>query len=310
MMAEPETPAPVTWWELRIRPHAAPQHDAGPDRLIARLLDISPSGWVEQNGDYAVYFPDPDAAGRARSAVCDLGEVLLKSVSDDGWQAWRRSFRSHRVGERLLVCPPWEAPLGPVSGVLVVIEPGLAFGTGEHPTTAGCLRYLEKLVTGGETVLDVGTGSGILAIAAALLGAGCVTGLEVDPLACKSARANLARNPASGGRVEVVEGNAVRLLAAEGEATGGGLGGGSGEGDGAGRWCGVDIVSANLTSALIRHLAPGLAHAARPGGHLVASGIGRQAGPEVIQSLEQVGFRVTGRTYEAGWVTLLAKREG
>ncbi|MDP2873095.1 MAG: 50S ribosomal protein L11 methyltransferase [Bacillota bacterium] len=290
-MSEPDPP--TTWWELRLKAHS------GAEEVTARLLGVAPSGWVEGGGGvYTVYLPDAQAAEWARSAVQELGAVELKAVSDAGWQAWRRSFRAHAVGERLWIYPAWEAPAAPVSAgpglreIPVIIEPGLAFGTGEHPTTAACLRYLEKLVRGGEYVLDVGTGSGILAIGAAMLGAGRVVGLEVDPLACRSARANLARNPAAQGRVEIREGNAVRELP------------GQGRGD-----C-ADIVTANLTSALIRHLAPGLAGAVRPGGHLVASGIGRPAGAEATRSLEQAGFRTVGRTYEAGWVSLLARREG
>ncbi|MDI3280094.1 MAG: 50S ribosomal protein L11 methyltransferase, partial [Bacillota bacterium] len=121
------------------------------------------------------------------------GRVEVRRVEDEDWaEAWKSYYRPIRVGRRILVRPSWEE--APAEGVVIELDPGMAFGTGTHPTTALCLEVLEEVLRQGEAVWDLGTGSGILAIGAARLGAGRVEAFDVDPVAVQAARRNAARN--------------------------------------------------------------------------------------------------------------------
>jgi len=258
-----------------------------------RLLALCPSGLVEEPDELTVYFPAADLARRAAVKVKANGDVALRPLAESSWGKWRSSFRTVAVSERLQVVPVYEAGAGPGTGaaITVLIEPGLAFGTGEHPTTLACLRYLERVVRPGHCVLDVGTGSGILAVAAALLGASEVVAIDLDPMACRAARTNLDLNPGAVGRVDVTEADAVLWLNRADAPQ-------------------ARVVTANLTSALLTLLAPGLARATAPGGWLIASGISWEERPGVEDALFRSGFGISGRTLEAGWATILAVRKG
>lgn len=284
------------WWELRLRP------DPGSfERAAGTLLDVAPSGLVEEGGELIAYLPDAASAYRAGLEVSPDGGVRIRPVQEADWSRWRQHFAPVQVGETLRVVPVPEGPddTGTTeeapAPTEVHIEPGAAFGTGEHPTTAACLRYLERLVRPGVRVLDVGTGSGVLAIAAALLGAGHVLAVDSDSVACRAVAHNLTLNPAAGRSVEVLEVDALDLLRPEGATSVRGT---------------FDIITANLSSALLRLLAGGIAMALCPAGRLVASGLSWENRLEVEHALGAAGLCVYGRTVEAGWVTILAHARG
>lgn len=231
--------------------------------------------------------------------------VECQQIPEEDWaEGWKSQFQPLEVGERLLIQPTWvELPSG-CRRVVVWIDPGMAFGTGQHATTQGCLEFLEKIIRGGETALDVGTGSGILAIAAAKLGAERVIALDIDPLCLEVAQENIARNQASDSpdssripipacresrqvgtsrKVFLLQGSfadALRVTA--------------------------DVVVANISTADILDMLPQVPQVLEPSGTFIASGIPSSRRLEVEAGLQQTGFVVQDVIEREGWVTLAA----
>lgn len=274
------------------------------------LAEAGATGVVEEGAGAPVrlraFFPpgtDPaDTGRRLAQYLGDLrmlsvpvgpGTVEIARVVEEAWaDAWRAHFRPLAIGRRLLVCPPWEIPAGEVAGgrgaerIVVVIEPGRAFGTGSHATTWACLELLERALADRpvERVLDVGTGSGILAIAAARLGARTVTAIDPDPDAVAAAGDNAARN-----------GVADRVRA---------------ELAGLPEWAGApaELVLANLLGTALVTLAPALARAVVPRGRLIAGGLLVHETPTVTASFVPEGFELTEVLEREGWAALLLTR--
>ncbi len=206
----------------------------------------------------------------------------LAPVADADWAAaWREHFRPVTIGRALLVAPPWEIPAAS-DRVVLAIEPGRAFGTGHHGTTAGCLELLEALVTGAPPprALDLGTGSGILAVAAARLGVGDVLACDTDPDAVEAARANAARNGVEG-RVRAVDADAGTLTAAP-----------------------APLVLANLLAAAHHALAERYRELVADGGALVLGGLLDAEAEAVIATLAAHGFRHEASRSLEGWTSL------
>jgi ribosomal protein L11 methyltransferase len=219
-----------------------------------------------------------------------IGEVRTRLVQESDWaDAWRAYFPVMRVGRRLVIRPTWRRHRARLDDVVLALDPGMAFGTGLHPTTRLCLAAVEALadrgIMAGARVLDVGCGSGILAIAALKLGAISTLGLDTDPIAIEATEANARRNAL-----------ARRLHARLGSLP-------SGE-------PAFDIVLANLIAGLLVPLAASLLDELRPGGSLLASGIFVDREAEVASAFEAVGLEITGRRDEGDWVALEAVRPG
>jgi ribosomal protein L11 methyltransferase len=214
-------------------------------------------------------------------------EPSVVALANEDWaEAWRAHFRPFPAGRNLMIAPPWERP--PANGrVVITIEPGRAFGTGQHGTTLGCLELLEALI-GREPpgrLLDLGTGSGILAIAAARLGVGQVLACDEDPDAVASAMANVARNRVAD-RVRCVLADAAGL-----------------------RESGAPLVAANLLTAAHLRLAPQYGRYVAPGGALVLGGILDAEASTVAAALGPCGFAPRGSVGVDGWTTLHLQRE-
>jgi ribosomal protein L11 methyltransferase len=267
------------------------------------------------------FLPGADASG-ARAAVervrtelghlqafglRPIGELRVGLVDDTDWgEAWKQHFPVLRVGRRLLVRPPWRRYRARDGEAVVVVDPGPAFGTGLHPTTRLCLEGLERWADAGRLesayLLDLGSGSGILSVAAARLGARSVVALDTDPIAVEATERNAARN-----------GLAHAVRAAHGSLSGGGysaLGG-----SGAARGARFDLVVANLVASVLVELAAPLYDALRPGagtprsgGALLCSGILEPREPEVRRAFAATGLRVSGRWADGEWVALEAER--
>ena len=206
----------------------------------------------------------------------------LAPVADADWTAaWREHFRPVAVGHALLVAPPWEIPAAS-DRLVLVIEPGRAFGTGHHGTTAGCLELLEALVTAEHPAraLDLGTGSGILAIAAARLGVGRVLACDSDPDAVAATETNATLNGVAG-RVRPIVGDAATLAAEP-----------------------APLVLANLLAAAHRALAERYARLVAPNGMLVAGGLLDAEGDDVADALAAHGFRRETTCRLEGWTSL------
>lgn len=212
------------------------------------------------------------------------------SLREEEWAtAWKDYYHPTPIGERLVVCPTWEE-YTPAHGQLVLrLDPGMAFGTGTHHTTRLCCTLLEETVTPGCRLLDMGTGSGILSIAALLLGAAAAVGVDIDPVAARTARENAQLNGLDGERFTALCGD---LVQDEGLAES--LGGG------------FDLIAANIVADVIIALAPRFPRLLRPGGKAVCSGIILPRREEVAAALEGAGLLVLQVEEKEGWCAILA----
>ena len=217
-----------------------------------------------------------------------IGDLRTRFVHETDWaDAWKAYFPVLRVGRRLVIRPTWRRHRRHSDDVVLSLDPGMAFGTGLHPTTRLCLGLLEAAADQGRLdgarVLDVGCGSGILAIAAVGLGAATAVGLDTDPIAVEATVANARRN-------RVVRRTTARL-------------GSLPSGDRP-----YDVVLANLVADLLVRLGPGLRDELTPGGTLIASGIFIDRERDVTSAFTSLGLRVAERVREGDWVALAVRR--
>lgn len=226
---------------------------------------------------------DPQELASALAGAIGLqrSAIGIERVEDRAWEReWLKDFRPMRFGRRLWVCPAGQRPNGPAP-VVLELDPGLAFGTGTHATTAMCLGWLDGAISGGERILDFGCGSGILGLAALKLGAAKATAFDIDPQALVATRENAAKNGLS-------ERIAVARRA----------------GDVAGPF---DIVLANILSGPLIGLAPELAQRVRAGGRIVLAGMLERQADEVAQAYRP-WFDIGPAAEREGWTLLAGRR--
>ncbi|WP_322821552.1 50S ribosomal protein L11 methyltransferase [Chloroflexus sp.] len=238
-----------------------------------------------------------------------LGPIQTRTLAEEDWaNAWKQFYPVLRIGERTVIVPSWLEYQPQPNDVVLLLDPGMAFGTGLHPTTRLCLHLLERLVQPEQQVLDLGTGSGILAIAAAKLGAGQVLALDNDPIAVRVAHENVERNQVQD-LVKVAEGS----LGA-GQAMGHWLSGDFGPETpdptlhATTPQATFDLIAANLIAKVLVLLAPDLATALKPGGLLISSGIIDVKEAEVVAAFAAVGLQPIERHVEGEWVALVHRR--
>ncbi len=211
-----------------------------------------------------------------------VGELATQWVAEEDWaNAWKQFYTVLHVGERIVIRPRWQAYTPKPDEIVIALDPGMAFGTGTHPTTQLCLEALEGLPVAGTQVLDVGTGSAILAIAAAKLGAAHVAALDTDPVAVAAARDNVAQ----AGLDDSISVHQGSLPLPDSPST-------------------YDIVLANITAWTLCTLAAELRAALAPRSRLLACGIIDQKADEVIAAFAAVGLEVLGRQEASDWVLL------
>jgi len=199
----------------------------------------------------------------ALSGMCDLsiGDIQVEVVEDADWErVCMQDFKPMRFGNRVWICPSWETPPEPAA-VNIMLDPGLAFGTGTHPTTALCLEWLDQQALQDRTVIDYGCGSGILAIAAALLGARQVIGIDNDPQAIIASQSNRELNQVSAAQMQVYLPDQTQLPVA-------------------------DVLVANILSGPLEELMPVITALVKPGGKLVLSGILSEQTQVVLNAYE------------------------
>jgi ribosomal protein L11 methyltransferase len=227
-----------------------------------------------------------DALASAAVAASPDARVETEALPDVDWSVqWKQSIRAQTLGT-LTVAPPWLATdLDP--SVTIVIDPGMAFGTGEHATTRGVIRLLQHVIRDGDHVADLGAGSAVLAIAAAKLGAAHVAAIELDPDAIGNAEENVVRNGVSD-RVTVIEGDAATLLALVAP---------------------VRVITANIISSVLIELLPSLALALAEDGRVILSGILLTEREEMLRAVGDSGWRVEAEDQEdAWWSTTIVRR--
>ncbi len=241
----------------------------------------------------AFFSPDAvDALRRAETGLWHLAQLRsmsdpqIRELAEEDWaEAWKKHYAILHIGRRLVVKPTWLVYKPQPQDVVIELDPGMAFGTGLHPTTRLCLAALEDHISPGARVLDVGTGSGILAIAAAKLGAREVLALDVDAIAVETAMQNVASNRVAD-IVEVRRG-ALEVAAARNL---------------------FDLVCINILAEVIADLAPALASALGSGSRVIASGILGYKADQVARALQAVGIDIIERKPEDDWVALIGQR--
>ena len=222
-----------------------------------------------------------------RQRLDDAGvEYTLNTegVEQEDWQnAWKQYYHAMDIGRRLAIVPGWEEY--DTDRTVITMDPGMAFGTGTHETTSLCLETLDELVQGGERMLDIGTGSGILAIAALKLGAKEAEGVDIDPMCVRTAGENARRN-----------GVAERLTVLVGDLSD--------------KASGVyNIITANIVAAAILSLAPAVPALMAPGAKFIASGIIDERRDEVLNGLKAAGLRPVQVKEKRGWVCIICEKE-
>ncbi|MFQ5903366.1 MAG: 50S ribosomal protein L11 methyltransferase, partial [Candidatus Binatia bacterium] len=291
-------PVPASWLQLSLK---APP--SALDTISNFLIERGSPGVVIKRDEVQAFF-----AYRARSSSLKrdiqrflrairgiypgIGEQPLRwsILKDKNWSdSWRRFFSPQKVGRGFWITPPWvDPPLFPGRKV-ITIEPGMAFGTGTHPTTRCCLEFLEEVATSLTqekiTALDVGTGSGILAIALAKMGASHVLALDNDPIAIEAARVNMRSNRVG----RVVKLSSSGLARVKGSFT---------------------VVAANLTAETIIDLADTLQKKVSPKGYLILSGILKPKAGKVLHEFSPGPFVLTRRRSQKEWATLLLRKKG
>ena len=244
------------------------------------------------------YIPDDDQLEKTKAELeAALGHMRLmypmpqpsyQALDAEDWaEAWKAHYKPMRIGRRLLIRPPWIDVETSPGDIKIALDPGMAFGSGAHPTTQLCLEALERLIEPAQDVLDLGSGSGILAIAAAKLGAGKVLALDIDPIAARVTAEN-ARANGVGDKISAECGSLASVLG------------------GARRF---DLATVNILARVILQLTEqGLGEIVRPGGFAIFSGIIDTQSGKVEAALRRAGLKPYARHQQGDWMLIEAKR--
>jgi len=272
----------VKWISLRITP------ESNRDGVIAALFESGSQGVQEDGTSVVTHFPSEARIDDIRDAVMTAdprADIAVSAAPETDYSSWRASVSAHRVGN-LMIAPPWLAgEFDPKT--TIVIDPVMAFGTGEHPTTRGVMRLMQGVVGRGDVVADLGAGSAVLSIAAAKLGARRVTAIELDPDSIGNAEENVRANGV-GGIVDVIEGDAATLLPLLAP---------------------VRVVLANIISSVLIALLPTIRASLDTRGQAILSGILCEERDVMLIALDADGWTVQREdTEDAWWSVQIAPR--
>lgn len=279
------------------------------DTSLGEFYDIPPNDIPEGEVWLSGYFPEgidmeavikevSQRSEELREFDIDPGSIIIsvKDVNDDDWaNNWKQYFKPLRVSSQLTIKPTWEeyTPQS-VDEKIIELDPGMAFGTGTHPTTTLCLRALEGIIQDGDDVIDVGTGSGILAIGACLLGASRVLALDLDPVAVTIAGENVTLNNLEE-KITVVESDLLSVIT-------------KGIGLELGVTVPVRVVVANILAEVILLFPDDVYQALQPGGYFIASGIYKNKEQVVREGLLAAGFEIEETAREEDWIAFVARK--
>ncbi|ETA80168.1 50S ribosomal protein L11 methyltransferase [Youngiibacter fragilis] len=270
--------------------------DQGP--LTWDFADINIFEFKDKAVIKAYFSEDADATGICEeirgkiSGLREFGfeigefEVTSRKVNEEDWaNNWKKYYKPTKIGERFVVRPLWEEYKASGDEIIISMDPGMAFGTGTHETTRMCLEALERHMSKGDTVFDIGTGSGILAIGASLLGAGEVVGVDLDPVAVDSAKENVGFNALD--NVDIRLGNLMDTV--EGTA---------------------DVIVANIIAEIVVVLIDDVRLKLKAGGKFISSGIIREKEKMVTDKLMASGFSVIETDRQGEWIAITAVKSG
>ncbi len=213
------------------------------------------------------------------------GEFSIIEVNEEDWSSnWKKYYHPVQVTKHIIVTPVWKEVNEDNKQIVIKLDPGMAFGTGTHPTTVMCIRALEKIQHGDEEVIDVGCGTGVLSIAAAKLGAHHILALDIDQVAVESANLNTELNNVSD-RIDVVQNNLLNGINDK-----------------------VDIIVANILSEVIMKVTSDVAGLLKPNGYFITSGIIVAKADMVKEKLLKEGFNITDTLLEEDWVAFIAQK--
>ncbi|MNO69075.1 Ribosomal protein L11 methyltransferase [compost metagenome] len=279
------------------------------DTSLGQWFEIPPNDIPEGEAKISGYFPEgtdieaviteiKERTEELKEFNIDPGQaaITVRDVSEDDWaNNWKQYFKPLRVSKRLTIKPTWEQYTPETSEEKIIeLDPGMAFGTGTHPTTSLCLRTLEGVIQEGDEVIDVGTGSGILAIGACQLGASRVLALDLDPVAVSSAKENTKLNRLEE-RIEVVESDLLSVLKNNGDSN-------------VSVTLPVRVVVANILAEIILLFIEDVYQALQSGGYYIASGIYKNKEQAVEEALLAAGFEIVNTAREEDWVAFVARK--
>ncbi|MBI0576401.1 50S ribosomal protein L11 methyltransferase [Neobacillus cucumis] len=267
---------------------------------FGEIYQLNPDDYPEEGVIVKAYLPVNSFLGETVDAIKEsinnliiynidigLNKVTISEVNEEEWAtAWKKYYNPVKISEKFTIVPTWEI-YTPVSSdeLIIELDPGMAFGTGTHPTTVMCIQALERTVKRGDRVIDVGTGSGVLSIAAAMLGALDVRAYDLDEVAVTQAKLNIKLNKVS----EAVTISQNNLLDGVEETS-------------------ADVVVANILAEVILRFTDDVAKVLKPGGCFIASGIIQQKKDQVKEALVESGFEITETILMEDWVALIARR--
>lgn len=268
---------------------------------FGEIYQLNPDDYPEEGVIIKAYLPVNSFLGETVDAIkesindlilheIDLGlnRVTISEVNEEEWAtAWKKYYNPVKISEKFTIVPTWEI-YEPVSSdeLIIELDPGMAFGTGTHPTTVMCIQALEKTVRPGDRVIDVGTGSGVLSIAAAMLGAEDVRAYDLDEVAVTSAKLNIKLNKVN--ESVVVSQNNLLDSVEENSA---------------------DVIVANILAEVILRFTNDVARVVKPGGSFIASGIIQPKKDLVKDALIDSGFEIVETILMEDWVAIIAKRK-
>lgn len=269
------------------------------DTTFGEVYQLNPDDYPEEGVILKAYMPVNSFLGETVEQIkeaingllvydIDLGHntVQISEVNEEEWAtAWKKYYKPVKISERITITPTWEeyTPVN-TDEIIIELDPGMAFGTGTHPTTVLCVQALEKIIQPGQRVIDVGTGSGVLSIAAASLGADSVDALDLDDVAVKSARLNTKLNKVDS-KIQVSQNNLLDNIQEQ-----------------------YDVVVANLLSEIIIRFTDDVARVLKPGGAFITSGIITAKKQEVKQSITEQGLVIEETLQMEDWVAFIARK--